>query len=231
MGRCIFAWQAECLACVLFQTENHGRTVIRQFLSFCRHSRVARAAIASYVHVCSHRCHCLSCGSRFVPVVWLSSQAQYFRNVVCLWNWINLLFLGVIAVQFNSPPFNASILSSGDVSRVLLWHGLSVVHCTSPSMSPHQSTSHNHISSQNFTSNQVTSHHIDPALSHHITSFYVNHHITSRPITLHHITSHHVTSLHIKSQTITWHDIAWHDITSPDITWHGITSHHFISAQ
>ena len=229
MGRCIFAWQAECLACVLFQTENHGRTVIRQFLSFCRHSRVARAAIASYVHVCSHRCHCLSCGSRFVPVVWLSSQAQYFRNVVCLWNWINLLFLGVIAVQFNSPPFNASILSCW-------WRlkGFAVTWSLSSSLhiSVHVTTSIHiaqpHLITELYIeSGDITSYRSRPITSHHIILCKSSHHITSHHFASHHLPSRHITSHQITDHHMTWHRMTWHYITWYHMTWHHITSFHF----
>ncbi len=69
-----------------------------------------------------------------------------------------------------------------DVSTVLLWHGLAVVHSTSPN-SPHHTTTSHHITwPQNQPHRTITSHHS-------------------------HITSHSIASRHITSHQLKWHHI------------------------
>ena len=105
LGRCILrgrqsVWRASC-----FASGNHGTPVTCQLLRFRRHSRVARTATAFCVHVCLQQFHCVFCVSRFVRVLWLSSQEQYFRTVARLWIWIKnrlLLRRHRCAIQFST---------------------------------------------------------------------------------------------------------------------------------
>ncbi len=154
----------------------------------------------------SHPCHCVFCVSRFVRVVWLcvTLVTGAILSERCLSLDLNrkMCFFQVSSPSLSVRILRHSMLPScfvGDVSRVLLWRGLSEVHSISSSNSPHQSTSHNHLTS-------------DPTPSHHITSL--------------HIKSHHIAS-HIRWHQITDHHMTWHRMTWHYITWHHITLSHF----
>ena len=259
-GRCIVAWQAQYLARVGFHKckQTVARTVLCEVLRFpCyEYSFVARTTIGSCGHACLHPCHCVFCVSRsccatLVAGAILSepflSRDLNRRRTFSRWHRCQRIRI-----------LHHSMLPSwfvGNVSRVLLWHGLSVVHSTSSSNSPHQSTSHNHLTSHPISSHHITSrhftwHHIDPAPSHHIKSHHialhgVPSHMTSHQITDHHITSHditghdiHITSSHFTTQPTTLPHLTPprnqpHYFMSPrnhDIIPHHIAAHHITTA-
>ena len=84
----------------------------------------------------------------------------------------NLRFLDVNVIHFSHFPHvqsnNGTVDIGMDISRVLLWHVLSVAHSTSSPNSPHQTTTSHHIPWPHNQPHRTTTQH--PIPLHHIAS-------------------------------------------------------------
>ena len=136
------------------------------------------------------------CVLRFVLVVWPSCQAQYCRNALCLWIYIEKwYFWGVMAVLL--------------AFSILRWTSLYITSITSHRIPAH-------ITSHDMTTHDITSHHIPSShlisprkQPHYLTSPHNQPHYPISPrnqphdIIPHHITAHHITKNSMETQPAT----------------------------